>query len=114
MKLRTTAVVQRRRSREWFVWGVALLVFSTAARADVKVPALFGDHMVLQQKSAIPVWGWADPGEAVTVTLGDRSASTKADAEGHWLVKLEGLRAGGPLELVIRGKNTIRISDVLV
>jgi sialate O-acetylesterase len=57
------------------VLGVALS--ATSARADVKLPSIFGDHMVLQQKTDAPVWGWADADEEVTVTLGDAKATTK-------------------------------------
>ena len=47
------------------------LLLVSAAAADVKLPAVFGDHMVLQRDVPLPVWGWADPGEKVTVTLGE-------------------------------------------
>ena len=58
------------------------LVASAPAKADVKLPAVIGDHMVLQQGMPVPIWGWAEPGEQVTVTLGDQKATAKANALG--------------------------------
>ncbi|MBI3881695.1 MAG: sialate O-acetylesterase [Verrucomicrobia bacterium] len=93
---------------------VSLLAFATAARADVKLPAIISDHMVLQQKEDCAIWGWADPGEAVTVTIAGKSKSTKAGKDGKWMVELPELKPGGPLTLVVKGKNTITVNDVLV
>lgn len=95
--------------------GLAALCWTGgAARADVKLPAIFGDHMVLQQKTDAPVWGWADADEEVTVSLGDAKATTKAGADGKWKVKIATPAAGGPHELVVKGKNEIKLTDVLV
>jgi len=90
------------------------LVLAPAAWADVKLPTLFSDHMVLQRDMPLPVWGWADPGEEVTVKLCGKEVRTKADDKGKWMVKLDALPAGGPHELTVSGKNTITIQDVLV
>jgi sialate O-acetylesterase len=84
-------------------------------RADVKLPAIFGDHMVLQQEAALPVWGTADPGEKVTITVGAEKAEATADAGGKWLVKLPALPNGAaPTTMTVAGKNTLTFSDVLV
>ena len=94
---------------------VALETLSPQALADVKLPAIFGDHMVLQQEQTIPVWGTADPNEKVTVTLGTETADTTADASGHWMVKLPALPNGTPATtLTVAGKNTLTFTDVLV
>jgi sialate O-acetylesterase len=83
--------------------------------ADVKMPAIFGDHMVLQQDTALPVWGTADAGEKVTVTVGDSTDNAVADASGKWMVKLKPLPAGtAPLTMTVVGKNTLTFQDVLV
>ncbi|HUG69559.1 MAG TPA: sialate O-acetylesterase, partial [Pirellulaceae bacterium] len=82
--------------------------------ADVKVPNIFGSHMVLQQGQANPVWGWADPGEQVTVMIGDQTHSTQAGDDGRWQVKLASLPVGGPHELSVKGKNELKFADVLV
>lgn len=90
-------------------------LLSAVAFADVKVAPLFTDHAVLQRDKPVPVWGRADAGEEVTVVFGAQTVSTKADGEGRWLVKLAPMPANrAPTELVVRGKNTLRFSDVLV
>ena len=71
--------------------------------------------MVLQQDIKIPVWGWADAGEAVTVTLGGRTGKTTADANGQWQVDLDPVAtATAPLTLTVTGKNSLTFDDVLV
>ena len=87
----------------------------TALRADVKPAALFGDHMVLQQGMSAPVWGWADPGEQVTVSIAGQKQSTTAGADRKWMVRLKDLKTSAdPIEMTIAGKNTITIKDILV
>jgi len=95
----------------------AFLVLSLAfisVKAEVKPVNLFSDHMVLQRNIATPVWGTAKPGEKVTVTLNKVSKSTIANASGKWMVRLNGQKEGGPYKLVIKGKNTVEINDVLI
>lgn len=82
--------------------------------ADVSLPAIFGDQMVLQQKQSNPVWGWADAGEKVTVTINGQTHSTKADKKGDWKIKLEAIPAGGPYRMDIVGNNKVSFADVLV
>jgi len=95
--------------------AAALLVAcSTAAFADVKPNRLFSDHAVLQSGMPVPVWGTADPGERVVVTLGMRKQSALAGADGRWMVKLGKMRPGGPFSMTISGKNTVVVNDVLV
>lgn len=99
---------------------VALVIFSLmvsaggAVRADVTMPPFFSDHMVLQRDGIAPIWGTAEPGENVTVRFRDQEQQATADAQGNWRVELKGLKAGGPDELTITGKNTITLTDVLV
>ncbi len=90
------------------------LALSLSARADVSLPAIFSDHMVLQRDARVPVWGTAAPGEKITVEFAGQSASTNAGADGKWRVALADLKAGAPQTLTIRGNNTIIIQDVLV
>jgi len=95
--------------------GLLLLVgLAAVAAADVTMPAMFADHMVLQREIAVPVWGWADAGEKVTVTLGDQTKTATADSDGKWSVRLAALDAGGPHTLQVKGNNAIEIGDVLV
>ncbi len=91
------------------VCGQAALV-----RGEVKLPAIFNDHMVLQQQDKAPVWGWADAGEVVSVTCGGQVQKTTADQSGTWRVVFQGLKPGSAMDLKITGKNEIVIHDVLV
>jgi sialate O-acetylesterase len=84
------------------------------ARGDVRVPAIFGNHMVFQRDQKDRVWGWADPGEEVTVKIAGQSQAAKAGSDGAWHVVLSAMAAGGPHTLSIQGKNTLRFDDVLV
>src|SRR5689334_6679099 len=95
-----------------FVPAVALS-FLCAARADVRLPALFSQGMVLQQNTRAPVWGWADEGEEVSVTFRGKTLKTKAKG-GKWRLTLSRLKAGGPDDMVIHGKNRIELKGVLV
>jgi sialate O-acetylesterase len=90
-----------------------LFVFASLARADVKLPALISDGMVLQQGMNVPLWGWADDGEVVTVEFQNRKVSATA-ANGKWMLRLKSLKAGGPFKLAISGKNKIELQNVLV
>ena len=90
------------------------LLCAGAGYADVKPSALFSDHMVLQSGMSVPVWGTADPGEKVTVTLAGQTPSAVAGTNGKWMVRLLNLKAGGPFEMSIDGKNHIQVTDVLV
>ncbi|MEX0727294.1 MAG: sialate O-acetylesterase [Planctomycetaceae bacterium] len=94
----------------------ALLISACAgpASADVRLPAVVGSNMVLQRDKPIHLWGWASPDEKVTVTLGDESKTTTADAEGNWSVDLNELPAGGPHQISIAGNNTVTLDNVLV
>lgn len=85
------------------------------SRADVVLPNVIGSNMVLQRDAALPIWGWASPGEEVTVTLGsDNKASATADAGGRWQVKLAPVKSGGPLDMTVAGKNTIKLTNILI
>jgi len=94
-------------------WMLLSFVASIAA-ADVRLPGVFADHMMLQRDAGLPVWGWADPGEKITVTLGSQSQTATADGSGKWSVKLAPLAASGPHVLRVQGKNTVERSDLLV
>ena len=85
------------------------------ALAEIKTPANFSDHMVLQRDIQIPVWGWADAGEEVTVTFGDQRAKTITDNDGRWKVYLPMVGANSTSQtLTVNGKNEIAFTDVLV
>lgn len=91
-----------------------LLSVAGAARADVRVPSVIGDNMVLQQGRKVRVWGWAEPGERVTVSFRGEKATAAADARGRWEVFVGPHKAGGPFELNVAGRNTLTFRNVLV
>lgn len=90
------------------------LIFSMMASANIRMPLLFSDGMVLQRNKEIPVWGWADANEKVEVHFNKQTKTIQADKNGKWMIKLSAEKAGGPFELIITGKNKIVIKDVLV
>ena len=92
----------------------AVLFFAATVHADVKLPFVFSDHMVLQADMAAPVFGTAAAGEQVTVEINGQKKTATADKDGKWLAKLDAMKAGGPYELKVTGKNAITIKDVLV
>jgi sialate O-acetylesterase len=90
------------------------LVFGILANANVRMPLLFSDGMVLQRNKPIPVWGWADANEKIVVHFNTQTKTIITDSTGKWMVKLDSEKAGGPFELTISGKNKIVITNVLV
>ena len=93
-----------------------MLACSVTLEAKVTLPQLFQNGMVMQRNKAIPVWGKADAGEAVTVTLNKKKVETTADADGRWRVDLPKMKVGGPYVLEVSGEKseTLEISDVLI
>ncbi len=82
---------------------------------SLQLHALFSNNMVLQQHLPVPVWGWADAGEAITVELAGQTAPARAGADGAWKVILPAMSAGGPFEMIVRGeRETARVRNVLV
>jgi sialate O-acetylesterase len=94
--------------------AAAFLLQSAFAFADVKPNQIFSDHAVLQSGMTVPVWGTADPGEAVTVRLTGQKKTATAGPDGRWMVKLGKMPAGGPFVMTIAGKNTVTVNDVLI
>ena len=94
---------------------LALGLAAAPAHANVSLPSVIDSHMVLQRETACPIWGWADPGEAVSVQFAGQTASTKADPQGNWMVRLKPMKANSqPQALTVRGNNTLSLEDVLV
>lgn len=83
--------------------------------ADVKLPDVLGDSMVLQQKQKVPIWGIADAGETVVVTFQKQKLTAVADFNGKWRVDLKPLKASFTAEtLTIQGKNKVSLKDILI
>ena len=104
-------------NRGWKELSLLLLTLTLPLFAGgVSLPKIFGDHMVLQQGMALPVWGRAEPGERIEVMFGDDRAETRAGDDGRWMVRLPARPAGtAPLRLIVNGeKERIEFTDVLV
>lgn len=99
----------------WLTIIVIVLIASAVSYADVKLPAVIADNMVLQQKANAPVWGWADPGEKISIIASwKNSAKTTTGKDGKWKLKLKTPKAGGPYDITITGKNTIKLQNILI
>ncbi len=93
------------------------LIFLTSFTgfAQLKLPKLFSDHVVLQRQKPIPVWGWATPNESISVEFSDQKQSTIADISGKWMLKLTPMEAGGPYKMSISGKTEkLEVNDILI
>ena len=98
-----------------YCWLTICLLSSRIAGAQVVLPKILGNDMVLQRNAPIPVWGTASPGEKVVVKFNKQSKTTTADASGKWIVKLDPMQASAkPATLTISGINTIKLENILV
>lgn len=86
----------------------------TVAKSEVKLPQIFTSNMVLQRELPIKVWGWADKREKITVIFHEDTINIKADKKGNWSVEFKALPAGGPYEMIVSGKNKIKLSNILL
>jgi sialate O-acetylesterase len=94
-----------------------IFLFVTATSANVRLPAVIGSHMVLQQDKPIKIWGWAEPGEGISVVFADQRAQTSADSDGWWEVRLKAMKAGkGPYTMTITGTQSpaVHLGDILL
>jgi sialate O-acetylesterase len=93
------------------LWSGALL---PSAMAEVRLPKVFGSHMVLQREMPVVIWGWAQPNETVTVTLASATAQAQANEHGEWKVVLPAMKAGGPFILKVTGSSSLVLDDVMI
>jgi sialate O-acetylesterase len=94
--------------------SLLLLQAGLLLHADVKLPALISDNMVLQQQMPVRIWGQATIGENVTVAMAGQTVKARTESDGKWEVFLAPMRAGGPFEMTIAGSNSITIRNVLI
>lgn len=107
-------MLNRNRFMAWLI-AVAVVAFPLTVHAEVKLAQLFTQHAVLQRDKPLPVWGWAEPGEKIAVTLGAQQGEAVAGKDGKWSVKLAAqAMSKEPLTLKVVGKNTIEVPDVLL
>ena len=93
---------------------VLIGLWTVNAKADVKLPQLVSNGMVLQRDTKLKIWGWASPGEKVSVAFNGKSAKATTGADGKWLVELPAMKAGGPYTMTIKGNNEIKLDDILL
>ncbi|HUT09035.1 MAG TPA: sialate O-acetylesterase [Thermoguttaceae bacterium] len=102
------------------LWGAVFCLFAVSnaavVLAEIRLPAIVGDHMVLQREQTPPIWGWADPGEMVAVTIPGQSVTAKAAEDGRWQVKLAELEPGAPFDMAVTGSSgsKVIVKDILV
>ena len=97
-----------------FIFTFLFFAINGLICANVKLPKIFGNNMVLQRDVEIPVWGWAETGEKVTVIFQEQKVKTTADKEGKWMVRLGAEEAGGPFSMTIKGKSEIILNNILI
>ena len=101
-------------SRRAILLGIVLFM-SSVAGADVRLPAIISDNMMIQAGTEVPIWGWAEANEAVAVSIGKQKHTTVADAGGKWMVKLKAMKPSDkPVEMTVAGKNIINVKNILV
>lgn len=104
----------KKRFIQHLIPGLIFLLFPLYIQANVTLPVLVSNGMVLQRDVKIKIWGWAAPGEKVQVKFNKKTISTVTDPGGNWKVSLPPMNAGGPYTMVVKGNNTITINDILV
>src|SRR5688572_5666526 len=87
--------------------------FAFTTHASITLPRIFSDHMVIQRNKPIRVWGWAAPGERVTIKMAYATTKVRAARNGKFEGMLPAMPAGGPYTLTVSGRNTITINDIL-
>ena len=95
-------------------WLVIILAFSVGyLSAQIRLPHLISDGMVLQRESPVTVWGWASPGESISLDFNNMQYSAVTDEQGSWKIRLQPVAAGGPYEMIFTASNRIVVKDIL-
>ena len=99
-----------------FVLSLLLLTLHFFAAADVRLPAIIGSHMVLQQATEVTLWGWCEPGEKIEIrpSWDTTVYATKGSPGANWKLTVKTPKGGGPYKIAIKGNNTIELEDVMV
>lgn len=97
-----------------YVLIIFLSIQQQSTEAQVRLPRLVRDSMILQRDVKIKLWGWASNGEKISIKFNKKNYKTKADANGNWSIFLSPLKAGGPYKMDIEGKNKISLKEILI
>ena len=97
----------------FIIFCCCVVTLIDSASAQIKLPAIIKDSMILQRDAEVNIWGWASPEEKVTITFKGKKITTKADHSGNWKTRLPATKAGGPYTITLSGKNKIILKDVL-
>ncbi|MBN1416988.1 MAG: beta galactosidase jelly roll domain-containing protein [Bacteroidales bacterium] len=81
---------------------------------NIRLPRIIGSNMVIQRNAPVTIWGWADARERVTIDFKGNTLSSRADDEGKWKIIFPSMEAGGPYSMIIKGKNTIELENIMV
>jgi sialate O-acetylesterase len=98
---------------QFFITSLLIFLLPVFVQANVKLPVLVSNGMVLQRDTKVIIWGWASPGEKVQVKFNKRIFKTVTDPEGNWIINLLPMKAGGPYTMEVIGNNSIMINDIL-
>lgn len=97
------------------IWLFALCnLVLVVVKADVTLPKLISNGMILQRDQKVRLWGWASPGEDITIEFNGQKVAVKCPESQKWEISLAAMKAGGPYQMTIKGKNTIVLQDVLL
>jgi sialate O-acetylesterase len=97
------------------LFTACFLIFASALHAEVKLPHIFSDNMVIQRDKPINIWGWADKNEAVEIHFLNQVKKIKADKNGKWILTLDAVPYGGPYTMEVKGKsNIITLKNILI
>lgn len=100
--------------RSVLLTSLVLLLVVSVSGADVRLPSVIGENMILQRDMEVPLWGWADPGEKVTMSLNGLTQTAVTNSQGSWILRIGPLAAGGPYAMTIAGNNTIVLENVMI
>jgi len=109
-------VNSKNRIRVFLLFWICLFLITPVA-AEIRLPSVIGSHMVLQQDKPIQVWGWAEPGENISVMLDKKKAAAHADKKGKWITTLDAMKSGGgSLTMTISGdkSQTVNLKNILI
>ncbi len=94
--------------------NLVTLLVAFSACATVSLPTLVSDHMILQRDRVIKIWGWASQGEKINIQFNGKTEKTVTGKDNKWIIYLPAMKAGGPFTMIIKGKNEIVVSDILI